>query len=54
MLKTMCQQKKCRYLRRKQVFFPMYEVKFWCDKKMTELGKVRVCPLEDPRLQPRK
>lgn len=54
MLKTICQQKKCKWLRRKTVYFPMYKIEFYCDKKMSELGKVRECPLDDPRLKPRR
>jgi hypothetical protein len=46
MVRSYCLAKRCMYLRRKTLFFPLYKIEYWCSKMNCELSKVLVCPLE--------
>lgn len=45
MVRSYCLAKRCLYLRRKTLFFPMYKIEYWCSKMNCELSRVRTCPL---------
>ncbi len=46
MVRSYCLAKRCPHLKKKTLFFPLYQVQNWCMKKNAELSKVPVCPLE--------
>ena len=54
MVRSYCLAKRCPHLKKKTLFFPLYQVQNWCMKKNTELSKVPVCPLENEKDKKKK
>lgn len=46
MVRSYCLAKRCPYLKKKTLFFPLYKIENWCMKKNCKLSKVQFCPLE--------
>lgn len=50
MVRSYCLAKKCPYLRKKTLFFPVYKIEYWCSKKNAKLATVPACPLDAEKL----